>query len=139
MIDYNKAKKELDLSDQMSSYFTALRKSLKWYRKVCFELLFGTCVVNAWVICNAQRDTNICMLKFRKCLVRAFAGKVDAEPDEKSPKRKADTCVGCYQKLRETLDCRNADKKTRKVISYCDDCDGQPGYCLQCFNDKHKL
>nr|CAI5841851.1 unnamed protein product [Callosobruchus analis] len=47
VLDYNKTKKGVDISDQMSSYFSVLQKSLKWYRKVCFELLFGTSVVNA--------------------------------------------------------------------------------------------
>lgn len=32
VIDYNSAKKGVDFSDQMSSYHTVLRKSLKWYR-----------------------------------------------------------------------------------------------------------
>jgi len=32
IIDYNKAKKGVDYSDQMSSYHTSVRKSLKWYR-----------------------------------------------------------------------------------------------------------
>lgn len=49
VIDYNAAKKGVDMSDQMTSYQTALRKTRKWYRKVAFELLTGTTVVNAWV------------------------------------------------------------------------------------------
>lgn len=50
IIAYNKAKKGVDISDQMSSYYTSLRKSLKWYKKVIFEVMLGTCVVNSWVI-----------------------------------------------------------------------------------------
>lgn len=153
VLDYNKAKKGVDMSDQMSSYFTVLRKSLKWYRKVCFELLFGTCVVNAWVVYNATTGSKVSMLEFRERLVRALGNTLTSEFEEKTPKRKTHTfikpegkgrkprkrCVGCYQKLRETMDSRTADKKTRKVISYCNDCDGQPGYCLQCFNNIHKV
>lgn len=50
-------------------------------------------------------------------------------------KRKA--CKGCYETLRKTLPSREADKKVRKVTSYCPDCPGQPGYCLECFNELH--
>ncbi|KAJ8879318.1 hypothetical protein PR048_019926 [Dryococelus australis] len=47
IMDYNKCKAAIDLSDQLSSYSTPLRRSLKWHRKVAIELLLGTTVVNA--------------------------------------------------------------------------------------------
>ena len=52
MIDYNFAKKGVDVSDQMSSYNSALRKTWKWYGQVAIELITGTTVVNAWVMYN---------------------------------------------------------------------------------------
>ena len=52
VLDYNNAKKGVDMSDQMSAYSTPLRRSTKWYRKVAIELLAGTSVVNAWVLYN---------------------------------------------------------------------------------------
>ncbi|KAJ8959573.1 hypothetical protein NQ314_006222 [Rhamnusium bicolor] len=55
---YNKAKKVVDVSDQMSSYYTCPRKSIKWYKKLFFEVLLGTCVVNFWVIYNNFGDDN---------------------------------------------------------------------------------
>ena len=33
VMDYNKTKKGVELSDQMSSYYTSLRKNRKWYKK----------------------------------------------------------------------------------------------------------
>ena len=36
VLEYNNAKKGIDLSDQMSSYYTPLKKKRKWYRKVAF-------------------------------------------------------------------------------------------------------
>lgn len=47
--EYNKAMMGIDLSDQMSSYSIAVRKSVSWYHKVAEELLLGTTVVNAWL------------------------------------------------------------------------------------------
>ncbi|KAJ8928751.1 hypothetical protein NQ314_018604 [Rhamnusium bicolor] len=52
VIAYNKAKKGDDVSDQMSSYYTSLRKNIKWYKKVFVEIMLGTCVVNTWVMYN---------------------------------------------------------------------------------------
>lgn len=152
ILDYNKAKKGVDLSDQMSTYFSVLRKSLKWYRKVCFELLFGTCIVNAWIV-YCKSKPKISMLEFRKQLARSLAMISNRNIEKKTPRRNIHTfikpegkgrkprkkCTGCYRKLRETLSSKEADKKVRKVISYCDNCDNQPGYCLPCFNENHKV
>lgn len=53
IIDYNSGKSAIDLSDQMASYHRALRRSVKWYRKVAFELILNTTVVNALYLHNA--------------------------------------------------------------------------------------
>lgn len=43
IMEYNEAKSSIiDLSDQMSSYNSPLRKSLKWYRKLAIEFILGT-------------------------------------------------------------------------------------------------
>ena len=52
VLDCNAAKKGVDMSDQLTLYSSALRRSSKWYRKVAIELLTGTSVLNAWVIYN---------------------------------------------------------------------------------------
>lgn len=38
IVDYNKGKQAIDLLDQMISYFTPLRKTIRWYQKEAFEL-----------------------------------------------------------------------------------------------------
>ncbi|CAG4939187.1 unnamed protein product [Colias eurytheme] len=50
VLDYNKAKGAVDLSDQMAAYQTTLRKSLKWYRKLVFDLILNIAMVNALVL-----------------------------------------------------------------------------------------
>lgn len=47
VIKYNQGKSFIDRSDQMTSYSTPLRRSLKWYRKVAFDILLGTSLTNA--------------------------------------------------------------------------------------------
>ncbi|XP_071056471.1 piggyBac transposable element-derived protein 4-like [Onthophagus taurus] len=157
IIDYNKGKKGVDLSDQMSSYYTALRKGLKWYRKSAFELLLGTTIiVNSYVVFNAANKSNrtLTMLQFRENLAMSLVDQ-DSEHTVKStctPKRvhtfayeqgpgrkRRRNCVGCYKKLRATLSSKEADKKVTKVSSYCDDCDLKPAMCLSCFNKKHSV
>lgn len=50
---YNKTKKGIDFSDQMSSYYTTLKRGIKWWRKVVMELIFGTALINAWIVFNS--------------------------------------------------------------------------------------
>ena len=50
IIAYNKAKSGIDVSDQLSSYNTSLKKTIRWYHKVAIEVLAGTCLVNAWLM-----------------------------------------------------------------------------------------
>lgn len=58
------------------------------------------------------------------------------KPEGTGRKRKK-KCRECYKKLRVTMTSREADKKVRQVISYCNDCPGLPGMCLPCFNEYH--
>ncbi|XP_044764485.1 piggyBac transposable element-derived protein 4-like [Coccinella septempunctata] len=39
VIDYNKGKSSIDISDQMASYNSAIRRTMKWYRKVAVEAI----------------------------------------------------------------------------------------------------
>lgn len=50
ILAYNRRKAGIDLSDQMASYVSTLRKGIKWYRKLGLELLLGAAVVNAWLL-----------------------------------------------------------------------------------------
>ena len=45
IFDYNKAKQGVDVSDKLASYFSPLKKTIRWYHKVVFELLFNTTVL----------------------------------------------------------------------------------------------
>nr|CAH7725064.1 unnamed protein product [Callosobruchus chinensis] len=151
--DYNKDKKGVDISDQMSSYYTALRKGLKWYRKIGFELIFGSAIVNSHIVYNEVNQTSrLNMLQFRQQLAFSLtetktennASTIQApkrihtlETETGLGKKRRRNCVGCNQKLRATLSSREADKKVQKVTTYCADCAKKPAMCLSCFNEKH--
>ena len=124
--DYNEGKQGIDLSDQLTTYYTCLRRSKNWYRNVAFEMIFGMSIVNAYLIYKENYDTSrLTMLQFRKSLVRSLLLGVPYEnlkpgPRESSTgrtKRKlADhkleemeepargvrrRCVSCYEKIRQ--------------------------------------
>ena len=52
---YNGTKQGIDVSDQMASYHTCLRKTICWYHKVVMELILGTAVVNAAILYNRRQ------------------------------------------------------------------------------------
>ncbi|XP_054259553.1 uncharacterized protein LOC128984274 [Macrosteles quadrilineatus] len=154
VLDYNNVKKGVDYSDQMSSYYTTLRRNLKWYKKVALELITGTTLVNSWVIYGKLNNDKMPMLKFRESVALSLMGLDEAPvrhmtpPQRKRPahslcksegegKKKRRHCRGCYEKLRKTSSSREADKKTKTVNTFCKDCPDQPFFCLECFNKKH--
>lgn len=135
----------------MASYQSPLRKGLKWYRKVATEILFGSAMTNAWILFNQNSpNSKMSILDFRVHICKALSEDANDTPRPRTPKRihtlvesgpenkKRKKCVGCYKLLRQTLSSRDADKKTKKVYTYCETCAGNPGYCLSCFNKDHE-
>ncbi|KAJ8938998.1 hypothetical protein NQ314_011248 [Rhamnusium bicolor] len=68
IIDYNAAKSFIDVSDQRASYSSAVRKALKWYRKVAVEALLRTTIVNSLFLYNKINGKKTSIIKFRKNL-----------------------------------------------------------------------
>lgn len=151
VLDYNAAKKGVDYSDQMAAYYTTLRKSLKWYKKVILEILTGTTMVNSWIVFNKIEGEKMEMIKFREIAGRSLVGHMKTiqtiSPYRKKSyalgksegygKKKRRRCRGCYEKNHRNLSAKEADKKTKTVNTFCKDCPGIPFYCNECCNDKH--
>lgn len=119
VIEYNEGKSSIDESDQMTSYNSPLRKSLKWYRKLAIEFILGTALVNSHIIYNQLADKKMKITEFRENLVRSLL--TYEEPDVENeitqpPSRKSAEihkflkkeglfdkarkyCKGCYAKL----------------------------------------
>lgn len=151
VIEYNEAKSSIDQSDQMASYHTPLRKSLKWYRKLAVEFLLGTALVNAHIIYNKLADKKMKIAEFRENVIRTLlTSQCDADENDvrvvKPTKMhtllrkdgKFDKvrkyCKGCYaKKLRGEI----SKNRVKKVVTYCGTCDSQPHFCLDCFNIAH--
>ena len=68
ILKYNLCKQGIDLSDHLCSYFSPLRKTVRWYHKVAFQLLLNTAVVNAYLLHNKTED-KLQIASFRKDII----------------------------------------------------------------------
>lgn len=156
-LDYNKSKGSVDMSDQMSSYSSPLRKTVKWYRKLRIEILLNTAIVNAWIVFTETRNTKMSIVEFRKSLVEYLTCSSDSQQNEsvvmvhrpKRLKHELQTksgkvrntrrfCVQCYKDMVKQFGRKQAKNKAKKVNTFCAQCDGEPHICLTCFNKFHR-
>ncbi|CAG5024488.1 unnamed protein product [Parnassius apollo] len=148
VITYNENKKGIDFNDQMSSYYSSLKRGMKWFRKVMMEILFGTVIINSWVLYNHGKPVQMPKKNFMEAIIEALtqvpiltetANECAAMPktnhtfETKGIKRR--NCARCYNKLRATLNSKDAQRKTKKIKSYCAECN--KGYCAKCFYENH--
>ncbi|CAG5000263.1 unnamed protein product [Parnassius apollo] len=137
ILDYNKSKGSVDMSDQMSSYSSPLRKTIKWYRKLGIEILLNTAVVNAWIMFTETRNTKMSIVEFRKSLVDYLTSSSDSQQTESGvtvsrPKRlkhelltKTGTvrntrrfCVHCYKDMVKQFGRKLAKNKAKLLILF---------------------
>ncbi|CAK9829694.1 PiggyBac transposable element-derived protein 4 [Anthophora retusa] len=134
VFSYNDAKKGVDLSDQMSSYYNCLRKTVKWYRKIVIELICGTCLVNAWYVHKKWGTKRLKILKFREKIIDDLlmnVGNASGEviiPKQKkhflssyegSARKTRKRCKECYKRLanlKGTHCITNRAKKSADVL-----------------------
>lgn len=67
--DYNKGKEYIDMTDQMGSCHTCLRKSIKWYRKLIFDIICNTSMVNALSIYTSVTGRKMAIVDFREAVI----------------------------------------------------------------------
>lgn len=141
---YNDSKKGIDYSDQMSSYYSPLKRGKKWFRKLMMELIFGTAIVNAWVVYNNKKKKKLPKKIFIESIITKFTGVpffLEKDNPEVTTEHKyivntkKRRCVICYEKARKTMNSKEADKKTKQVKGFCVKC--EKTMCLPCFNEKH--
>lgn len=148
VLDYNNAKSFIDVSDQLSSYSTSVRRSIKWYKKVAFELLTGTSLVNAHYLYkkNESKKDSIIDFKENLCLKMLSMGKRNNAPPENLPAQahkfiqagKKSRCVICYQRNKDMHDRKYVISKTKQVTTKCQGCP-ENFICLDCFMDIHNI
>lgn len=152
VLDYNKWKQGIDVSDQMSTYYSPLRKSLIWYKKVAIELIFGSIVVNSQLLFNNITSQKLSLLQFTQELVRSLLDLPNELPNPTTPisnnihflekiPRKEDNkivrkrCTECYKGLKNTAGTSTASRKTKQVDTECKIC--EKAFCIPCFAATH--
>lgn len=137
--DYNQFMSGVDRADQMISYYSTPRKTIKWYLKLFFHLL-DICIWNACWLYKKVTKKNISYLQFRNELITALvANQQNVEP-KNTPKtphylKKLDKRVRCRV-------CSQDQKRTQTwyICGSCKDDKNNPvGLCVQCFPKYHNV
>lgn len=158
IVDYDGGKSPVDVSDQLASYNTALRRCNKWYRKLMIEIIWGTALVNAHFLynLNSVNPNSVNITTFRQSVVSSLL-EVPTLPDGQTApttsrrtkanvthhlitheEKKRARCSSCYQlygKKGKIVD--GVKKMASQVITVCDQCEGCPHFCKICFNKNH--
>ena len=144
----------IDRNDQMVSYATTIRKSIKWYSKLALHLLLGTSIVNAHIVYQTATNKKIQIRKFREILVYqwcdASSENTMSDNHRKKTKKvshyleirknKQDKSIRRmyilgYEKKRQIVARQEARENVKKIKTYCSKCPKSPQMCLQCFNE----
>ena len=141
--DYNEAMSGIDRSDQMLSYNSALRKTLRWYKKVGVHM-FEIFLTNAFYLYKTYVSQKEAMAinEFREIIVNNLVGVL------KQPAHLRPVCDFHYlevlppteKKKNPTRRCQYCNKmkirrESRYVCGYCED---RPPLCIDpCFRLYH--
>ena len=151
---YNQHMNGVDIADQHSVYYSFLRKTVKWWRKMFFWLI-ETSVVNSYILHNivlCPRKPN--HLAYRRAVVESYASRyISAAP----PRRR----LGCSQRqhqieperlngrlhllgksssLHDCVVCSSRPAKRHRTPFYCKTCCDTPYMChYPCFERYHTL
>ncbi|XP_022177034.1 uncharacterized protein LOC111038297 [Myzus persicae] len=105
---YNKGKGLVDVTDLRNSYHSPLRKTVKWYKKVVFELLLNTSVLNALSLYEEIRQEKMDITVFREMLVISllksdemtlFGNIQTAKYHELEKDKSRERCFACYKEM----------------------------------------
>jgi hypothetical protein len=158
VLDYNKYKTGVDRSDQMLSYYSFGRKSIKWWRKLFFHL-FDLVMVNAHILHKKSSKEKMSLEMFYAKVAEGViasarmdiqvqgqtsnpAGRLDQPTDHflfripatqgRVKGKTQRSCRVCAEKSK-----RNTGKTVKKcTTTYCIKCD--VGLCMgQCFQAYH--
>ena len=155
---YNNFMCGVDRMDQLMSYYSPLRKTLKWYRKVVLQHL-DMAMVNAFLLYKKVGGTKA-QLKFRKCVIASLLSS-DTRTNEDNPQTSNTTAFYHHKSsdhsrlsdqhylayIPSTTSKKNAARKCvvcngqgkRKETRYlCETCPSKPALCVvPCFKTFH--
>ena len=154
MVDsYNHHMNGVDIADQYAVYYSFVRKTVKWWRKVAFWLL-ETAMVNSYVLYKESTRTPMSHVAFRRSVIEALAsahistapprlaGRPRKRPrvSEAGPERLNKRLHLLDQRTqRQCVVCHAAGRKIRPVY-YCKTCPDMPQLCpTECYHTLPKF
>lgn len=154
---YNKGMSGIDRSDQMLSYYSSLRKTIRWYKKIALHIV-EVLVMNSHILYNenhADAD-KMTLLKFRESVVshlvddialpdahrRVHRNNIQLLPNEDDDDvlQHLSSLPPTDQKQRPTKPCRicTRDGLRRETRYCCTLCPEKPALCVgDCFRRYH--
>ena len=147
---YNQSMNGVDLADQYTVYYSFIRKSKKWWKKVCFWLL-EVAVVNSYILYHTTNSTYT-HLQFRRSIIDTLARMhlQEANGQRGRPFKRSltDMTAGDPERLnhkphflakreqRQCVVCSTPNKRRRSSF-YCKTCKSQPTLCPDTCNEKY--
>lgn len=150
--NYNQSMNGVDLADQYTTYYSFVRKSKKWWKKVCFWLL-EVATVNSYILYKSS-DSAYTHVQFRRAVIESMAqiflqdfpermrgrpfirhqtdnsAVVDPERLNRKPhflgKREQRQCVVC-----------STPQKRKRSTYYCKTCHSHPTLCPDICHEKY--
>lgn len=153
VVDYNKGKSYIDLSDQMAAYAPFLRRTTKWYKRLLFHLITATTIVNSLHLFQKINNKKMNINKFKEAVVLGLIETPDSLDPSRSSTSKGSVkqrcvlsevagqkrvtrkrCSKCYHTMSISHNAAYGRKNAKKVNTICVTC-GVP-MCIPCFQ-KH--
>ena len=155
VLDYNKYMSGIDRSDQMLSYHSSLRKTIRWYKKVGVHLL-EVFLVNAHYLYLETAKTRsdlraLTLLEFREQIILSLVGQDKRVKLPKKPENRpragfhypepfpAVENVKRAKPIKDCLHCKQTlEGRPRSTRMFCAVCPNRPPLCVHpCFRDYH--
>ena len=154
---YNQQMNGVDIADQHAVYYSLLRKTVKWWRKLFFWLI-ETAVVNRYTLYNCTvtpRRPN--HLAYRRAIVESLATRYLASappchqtgrpckrqhPEQSEPQRlnRQLHLIDRATQLHDCVVCSDRATKICRTIYFCKTCIDTPALCTHpCFKRYHTL
>ena len=148
---YNHHIDGVDIADQYAVYYSFVRKTVKWWRKVAFWLL-ETAMVNSFILYKESTPTPMSHVAFWRSVIDALASahisttshlagrpRKHSRASEAGPERLNKGLHLLDQRTQRQCVVCQAGRKTRPVY-YCKTCPDMPQLCpTECFKRYHTL
>ena len=155
---YNQSMNGVDRADQNSVYYSFIRKSRKWWRKLFFWLIEVT-TVNSYILYQFHPQANLTHLQYRRQVIESLAVRhLYTVPPRSRPgrPRKRPLTDGDGDSLRlngkthfpgklsQAKECtvcsERKQNKRHRTLYFCKTCPLQPPLCITpCFEKYHTL